>query len=823
MAIPQGVWGIDVGQCALKALRLEMIEGTVTATAFDYVEHPKILSQPDADPDQLTREALETFLSRNSIKGDMVAMSIAGQSGLARFVKLPPVEEKKIADIVRFEAKQQIPFPLDEVVWDFQKIGAGVVTDGFAMDTEVGLFAMKRDMINRFLHHFQAVNVEIHIVQMAPLALCNYVAYDLLKCNADGSIPEGTEIPDDTPSGKKRCAVALDIGTDGSSLIITDGNRIIWQRPIPIGGNHFTRALTKELKLTFAKAEHLKRNAAKSPDLAKILKALKPVLTDFVNEVQRSLGYFTNTHRDAHIAFMVGLGSAFRLPGLQKFLSEKLTLDVRKPAAMERLSGDSVVSAPAFVEHLLTFPVAYGLCLQGLKLSRLTTNLLPQEIQFDRMIRAKKPWSVAAAAAILLGVGVASFGFGMKTQSLGQPKDYEKHKGDKIADAVGEARGAAGDAKKIKDKETSGRTKVAETAKEVKTIINGKDERSNWIRINEFVSRCLPRPDGTNLLNFQQFKIDQRKYRTQAAMDAWTQYRQRLLGEGNVSDLPLDDSALQNLIDIDIESLNSQYVPDGRAFYEKAKAEIKSKFSETMVGLDSFTPPDGPGAGKSYSDNLPAGEGWIIELRGHTYNRNARDFLRDTLVFNINYKGHFGDLPVDPNEKFPDAIKGRVSHAFIYNYWPVDNPQPDAFTHINDTILPSLTGGGAGGGGGAGAGGGAPAGPPVSGPNNPGMAGGGGGGTGAGGGGGDSERANWKPLGSLTLGGSGGGNANGNQGMSGPGTTGVPGAGGGTGAGGAAQANRAGVRRRRFEFVLMFYWREPLGVDSKETPATAPK
>src|SRR5438876_6492680 len=391
MAIQPGVWGIDLGQCALKALRVEEIDGQVTATAFDYVEHPKILSQPDADPDQLTREALETFLSRNQIKGDLIAMSIAGQSGLARFVKLPPVEEKKIADIVRFEAKQQIPFPLDEVVWDFQKIGAGQVSDGFAMDTEIGLFAMKRDMINRFLHHFQAVNVEVHIVQMAPLALCNYVAYDLLKRNADGTSVEGAETHDDTAPGKKRCAVALDIGTDGSSLIITDGDRIIWQRPIPIGGNHFTRALTKELKLTFAKAEHLKRNATKSPDLKKILASIRPVLNEFVSEVQRSLGYFTNTHRDAHIESMVGLGSAFRLPGLQKFLSEKLQLEVHKLAKLERLAGDSVLTAPAFTQNVLSFGVAYGLALQGLKKTKLQTNLLPQELQFERMIRAKKP------------------------------------------------------------------------------------------------------------------------------------------------------------------------------------------------------------------------------------------------------------------------------------------------------------------------------------------------------------------------------------------------------------------------------------------------
>src|SRR5437588_705860 len=90
MANQPGVWGIDLGQCGLKAVRLQDIDGQVTATAFDYVEHPKILSQPDADPDQLTREALEKFLSRNSLRGDQVCISVPGQSGLARFVKPPP-------------------------------------------------------------------------------------------------------------------------------------------------------------------------------------------------------------------------------------------------------------------------------------------------------------------------------------------------------------------------------------------------------------------------------------------------------------------------------------------------------------------------------------------------------------------------------------------------------------------------------------------------------------------------------------------------------------------------------------------------------------
>ena len=80
------------------------------------------------------------------------------------------------------------------------------------MDTEIGLFAMKRDMINRFIGHFQAVKIEVHHVQMSPLALANFVTYDLL--NKRGGIDGEAEAPAADAPGKKKCVVALDIGTD---------------------------------------------------------------------------------------------------------------------------------------------------------------------------------------------------------------------------------------------------------------------------------------------------------------------------------------------------------------------------------------------------------------------------------------------------------------------------------------------------------------------------------------------------------------------------------------------------------------------------------
>ena len=111
MAGKPGAWGIDIGQAGLKAIRLEINDATehVQATAFEYVAHPKILSQPDAIPEELISQALDKFLKQNDIANDLVAISVPGQSALARFIQLPPVESSKVSEIVKYEARQQNP------------------------------------------------------------------------------------------------------------------------------------------------------------------------------------------------------------------------------------------------------------------------------------------------------------------------------------------------------------------------------------------------------------------------------------------------------------------------------------------------------------------------------------------------------------------------------------------------------------------------------------------------------------------------------------------------------------------------------------------
>jgi type IV pilus assembly protein PilM len=472
MAGKPGAWGVDIGQAGLKAIRLEINDATeqVVATAFDYIAHPKILSQPDAIPEELISQALDKFLKQNEIENDLLAISVPGQSALARFIQLPPVEASKVSEIVKYEARQQIPFALEDVVWDYQTLGKGTEESGFLLEAEVGLFAMKRDQVNNQLRPFTNAQLEVELIQIAPLALYNFLSFDQL----------GIRLGDEAVA-MDSYTILLDMGADNTTLLVSNGQKI-WIRNVPIGGNHFTRALTKEMKLTFAKAEHLKCNATKSPDPRSVFQALRPVFNDYVSEIQRSIGYFSSVNREAKIVKVVGLGNGFKLAGLQKFLQQNLQYEVERVDSFEAVTSDSFKDAALFEENILSFPVCYGVALQALKQTRIRTSLLPKEITTARTIARKKPWAVAAAAVLLMGVAASAFGYARVFQSVG---DRFKPAETKIEEVVKGANKLKGDYKSVRD---------ANTAKngEGDMLLTGSSGRLNWLELYKAVDECLP-------------------------------------------------------------------------------------------------------------------------------------------------------------------------------------------------------------------------------------------------------------------------------------------------------------------------------------------
>jgi len=584
MASNSGVWGIEIGQAALKALRCHLDGDTVVAEAFDYIEYPKMLSQPEADPAELVAEALEKFKERNDAGTHKICMSVPGQSGLAKFFKPPPVEVKKVADLVRYEARQQIPFDLEDVVWDFQMMPGSTIEEGYALESEVGLFAMKREMVTRQMQPMDNAGVEVDLVQMAPMALYNMLAYDRMHERIENEPFDVDNPPTST--------VLLSIGTDSSDLIITNGFRI-WQRSMPIGGNHFTRQLTKDLKLTFAKAEHLKRNAREAVDPKLIFQTMRPVFNDMVTEVQRSIGFFRSLNKKAEISELLIAGNTVKMPGLAAYIGKNLGLDVHVIDRFNRLTGDDVLSVPTFRDNAPTFAVSYGLCLQGLGLSQLKNSLVPREIVVQRIIRAKKPWAVAAIAALMTGMAV-HYAFTERGWSKTHPDVWSR------------ATSAVSNMSSYSSKHVSEDDKLQSKLKYLdvlgQEVSSTSERRLQWLEILRTLNAAIPRnayPDG---------KPPSPKV------------------------LPFEDRD-----DIHITGIESKRFEDLSTWFAE---DIARRYREEMRNWARIT--NSPVPEGLATDAGPSGPGWVFELTGYHYFNSPKrmgsegsNHVRKTLITNL--------------------------------------------------------------------------------------------------------------------------------------------------------------------------------------------
>jgi type IV pilus assembly protein PilM len=645
MAVTQGVWGIDIGQCALKALRCVPSEDPkkVTAEAFDYIEYPKILSQPEANPDELIADAIQQFLSRNEIKGDRVAISVPGQNGLARFIKLPPVEQKKIPEIVRYEARQQIPFDLDDVIWDYQQMPGGMIEEGYALETEVGLFAMKREQVYKMLRPFDRAGVEVDVVQLTPLALYNLIAFDQMR-----DLPPDDLYDADNPP---ESLLVLSLGTDTTELVITNGFRV-WQRSLPIGGNHFTKALTKELKQTFAKAEHIKRNAAHAENPKAIFQAMRPVFQDLVTEVQRSINFFSNVDRKAKVGRGIALGNTAKLPGLIRFLSQNLKLPINRLESYNGLDGPGIVEQPAFKENMLSFGVCYGLCLQGLTETRITTNLIPPEIVKDRLIRAKKPWAVAAAAALLLGLSV-SF--------LGTWNAWATVRDDRWQPSESTAQSFVSWAQSNKQQFDTAKKAFDDVDLVGKNLVPDVEKRVRWLKLLQAVSAALPRdPPG--------------KEPTDPALEEKLYIEEILTSKQDLATWFVNRD--KKPVSVDGSNMVPPGMTSGGVPGTVPGVSDAGGAQTTQATTPATLPPD-----------APKGEGWVITIRGYHFHNVQRDehnqgaaYVNRTFIKNLQQDELPIQLPGQPDRIIPVKKLG-IAHPILINPGGVDwehmEPNPD--------------------------------------------------------------------------------------------------------------------------------------------------
>lgn len=387
------IWGVDIGDTAVKAVKLKRVGKQVAMLDFQVIAYDQLSGEPGARREGMAAEALQALQNAGMGK-DKCYISIAPQAVFSRFISLPPVDKRRIPEIVLYEARQQIPFNLDEVIWQYQ-----TVREEFQLgeEIEIGLFAVKREVVESYLAELWPIAKQIQGIQVGPLALHNFVTYSL---------------------SLDRPTVVLDIGAQSTDLLIIDGPKF-WLRNLPIAGNSFTSALEKRLNIPRAEAEKLKRGIAESRHRRKLLEVLRPVMRDLVAEVQRSIGYYKSLSQEAKFEDIIVLGDGFKLFGLDRFLADQLQYHIDTVDQVENLPWQG--PGPREDEFRASMPTlgpAIGLALQGLGEGRDEINLLPDDVVIKRELHAKRATSLVAVALIWAMIGALWVQEGRELQSL---------------------------------------------------------------------------------------------------------------------------------------------------------------------------------------------------------------------------------------------------------------------------------------------------------------------------------------------------------------------------------------------------------------------
>ncbi len=341
------------------------------------------------DRHEQAESTVRGLMSDLGIKGGPVDYAVSGQSVFARFVKLPSVDQDKIERIITFEAQQNVPFPIEEVVWDYQLVGSDA-----QKQIEVVLVAIKSDLLEGMNAAVEAAGLETTLVDVATMALYNAFRFNYSELTG--------------------CSLIVDIGARTTNLLFVEPGKV-FSRSIPIGGSSITAAIAKEFNEPYAAAELRKTKDAfvslggayaepANPEITRISKLVRNTMTRLHSELARSMSFYRSQQQGNAPQRIFLCGGSATMPYMREFFREKLQLPIEflNPLRNVTVAEGVNVEEISHSAHLLGELV--GLALRSTMTCPMELNLRPSNVVRRQRLTERRPFLLLAAACFVLGL-----------------------------------------------------------------------------------------------------------------------------------------------------------------------------------------------------------------------------------------------------------------------------------------------------------------------------------------------------------------------------------------------------------------------------------
>jgi type IV pilus assembly protein PilM len=445
--------GIDIGSHSMRIANMEM--GRAGPRVVALYEEPLVQEGDLTEAQRAQRQAkqLSDLLKRNKIRTKNAVFCVPGQTVFVRRFTLPLASPERMNRMVRFEARQLIPFPLDKTIMEYQ-----IFDEDDAAQVQVLLVAIKKEFILHFMRMVKRSGLSALAISVSTLALYNFHELnssdrDLLEAQTAGKKDKKANAG--KTKGKKKKSASDDTGDesgiedemDGGADAAVEGlayeevqayvnlgaslmdivipkpgkaRMLGFPRSVPLAGNQMDQAVQERLGLDeIAKARSIKENkvAILGSDFEMegdadsfnmdASEAVTAVADRLVSELRRSLDYYISQPDGVAVDSVVLSGGLARIPFLINYIEEKMGLPV---SISEPRHPQLRLPDPA-PEDMAGYAVAIGLGLQGLGLSQNQINFLPEDIKVVRGLQEKK-FELAGMFLMLSVLIGLSFGVG---------------------------------------------------------------------------------------------------------------------------------------------------------------------------------------------------------------------------------------------------------------------------------------------------------------------------------------------------------------------------------------------------------------------------
>ena len=359
--------------------------------------------------ESVMQKALQELLTEQGIRSKDVNVCAPGFHVFSKFVKLPPVDTSKVTQIIQYEAQQNVPFPLAEVVWDYQILGSTPTGE-----LEVLLVAIKSDIVEGLFRVTESAGLRLQLADVSPAALCNAFRYNY------GDLED--------------CTMLLDIGAKTSNLLFFEKGKV-YSRSINLGANSITQDFSNESKLPFLEAEKKKISegfvslggAYEEPEnahQAAISKIARQFMTRLHIQVNQTMQFYRGQQGGSAPQRLFLSGGASLMPYTAQFFAEKLNVPVEYFNPFRNVEIDPSINLEELARVAHSLGEVVGLGLRNLAHCPVELNLMPEStlnwVQFNQ----KKPYFIFTAFSLVAVI----FAFGLIFQKLAATNETELEK-----------------------------------------------------------------------------------------------------------------------------------------------------------------------------------------------------------------------------------------------------------------------------------------------------------------------------------------------------------------------------------------------------------